>query len=274
LPRTILTKCHIALDGCSISRPDGLDDAVEIVVADVRLRSFPARLSPGLGICLKIGPSHLPSADGRPTPIPADAVIVRPPGCVWSSPALLSGFVAIDIDPCILPAEGRYGPMAALSPHTLPSVPRLVAALANAESKLHREQAIAEMLEALFRIGWARSAEVSEPVPTRAVRRARDYLLCNFESNPSLSEVARQAGANKFVLTRAFRQAFGIAPHQFLVQLRLQRARSLLAAGAAIPEAAAHSGFADQSHLGRHFKRHLGVTPAVYSQQVSRSLAR
>ncbi len=63
--------------------------------------------------------------------------------------------------------------------------------------------------------------------------------------------------------------AFGLAPHAYLVQLRLARARRLLADGLSPAETAAALGFADQSHLGRWFRRAYGLTPAAYRARCS-----
>ena len=65
-------------------------------------------------------------------------------------------------------------------------------------------------------------------------------------------------------ISRAFRAAYGTSPHAYLIQLRLLRARRLLAAGMRPALAAAECGFADQSHLGRRFRRAYGLTPAAY----------
>lgn len=71
-------------------------------------------------------------------------------------------------------------------------------------------------------------------------------------------------GVDRFRLTRAFKAAFGLPPHAYLVQLRLSMARRLLARGAQPAEVASDLGFADQSHLGRWFLRAYGLTPAAY----------
>jgi AraC-like DNA-binding protein len=77
--------------------------------------------------------------------------------------------------------------------------------------------------------------------------------------------LARAAGAaDRFQLARAFRAAYGAAPHAYLVQIRLLRARRLLAAGEQPATVAASCGFADQSHLGRWFRRAYGMTPGAY----------
>jgi AraC family transcriptional regulator len=80
----------------------------------------------------------------------------------------------------------------------------------------------------------------------------------------SLADIAGAAHLSPYHLTRVFKKATGISPHQYLVQVRVNSARSLLTAGAgdrSLAEIAAAVGFADQSHLTRHFKRMLGITP-------------
>jgi AraC-like DNA-binding protein len=84
-----------------------------------------------------------------------------------------------------------------------------------------------------------------------------------------LDDLARVTGVDRFRLSRAFKAAFGLAPHAYLIQLRLARARRLLAAGQSPVEVAATLGFADQSHLGRWFQRAYRMTPAVYRKRCS-----
>jgi AraC-like DNA-binding protein len=57
-------------------------------------------------------------------------------------------------------------------------------------------------------------------------------------------------------------------PHAFQTQLRVARARKLLREGASPASAALEVGFTDQSHLNRHFKRVLGITPAFFRKNV------
>jgi AraC-like DNA-binding protein len=99
----------------------------------------------------------------------------------------------------------------------------------------------------------------------RLARRVRDRLRDDPAADPGADALAREAGAaDRFQLARAFRAAYGTSPHAYLIQLRLLRARRLLAGGMPPALAAAESGFADQSHLGRRFRRAYGLTPAAY----------
>ncbi len=86
-----------------------------------------------------------------------------------------------------------------------------------------------------------------------------------------LDELARQVDCTSYHLIRFFKKAVGLTPHAYLIQLRLEKARSLLRRGVSVVDASFSSGFTDQSHLTRHFKQKFGVTPGNYKQQVLNS---
>jgi AraC-like DNA-binding protein len=98
----------------------------------------------------------------------------------------------------------------------------------------------------------------------QAVARARDYLESHYADNPSLQQLAAAAYLSPFHLIRVFQYELGLSPHAYLTQVRVRHARSLLAQGQPIVSVANATGFSDQSHLTRHFKRILGVTPGQY----------
>ena len=77
---------------------------------------------------------------------------------------------------------------------------------------------------------------------------------------PSVGPGDERAGLERAV----FRARFGFTPHAYLTQVRVARARELLAAGAPIARVAFAVGFADQSHLTNRFKQWVGVTPAEF----------
>jgi len=98
----------------------------------------------------------------------------------------------------------------------------------------------------------------------RAVADALAFMHENYARELSLSDIAAAAHLSPFHLARLFKQSLGVSPHQYLIQLRVNSARWLLSAGSgerSLAELANAVGFADQSHLTRHFKRVLGVTP-------------
>jgi AraC-like DNA-binding protein len=96
-------------------------------------------------------------------------------------------------------------------------------------------------------------------------RRAMEYLQAQYATAFGLDDLAQAVGAaDRFQLHRAFQRRFGTAPHACLVEIRLEKARALLRSEVPPAQVAADSGFADQSHLGRWFRRAYGLTPAAY----------
>jgi AraC-like DNA-binding protein len=115
-----------------------------------------------------------------------------------------------------------------------------------------------------WRLLWAQ-----DPRLPRVANRARDYLHAHLADDIGLDTLAAITGTDRFRLSRAFKAAFGMAPHAYLIQLRLSRARHLLAQGNTPAQVAAALGFADQSHLGRWFMRGYRMTPALYRKRCS-----
>jgi AraC-like DNA-binding protein len=98
------------------------------------------------------------------------------------------------------------------------------------------------------------------------VNVVRQYLERHYRKNVSLDELATLAGLSAYHLIRVFRAEVGLPPHVYLEQVRINRARDFLRGGAAIADVAFLTGFTDQSHFSRHFKRMTGVTPGQYQQ--------
>jgi AraC-like DNA-binding protein len=76
------------------------------------------------------------------------------------------------------------------------------------------------------------------------------------------------AGLSRYALARHFRACLGTSPYRYLVMRRLVRARSLIRCGTTLVDAAAACGFADQSHMTRHFKKAYGMSPGRWATRV------
>jgi AraC-like DNA-binding protein/mannose-6-phosphate isomerase-like protein (cupin superfamily) len=100
------------------------------------------------------------------------------------------------------------------------------------------------------------------------VRVAKEVIHSRYADSDmtSLDSLAATVGVTSFHLVRTFTRSIGMSPHQYLLQVRVERARALLASGAPPSLAAARVGFADQSHLSAHFKRYVGTTPGHYQR--------
>jgi len=99
-------------------------------------------------------------------------------------------------------------------------------------------------------------------------RRLRELLDARIVEGVALEEAAALLHAHPAHLVRAFSTAYGIAPHQYLNSRRVDRARRLLLEGRRPGEVATATGFFDQSHLTRHFRKLVGVTPGRYAKSV------
>ena len=112
----------------------------------------------------------------------------------------------------------------------------------------------------------ARERYVAGPVANDhyAVEVARRDLEQHFDEPITLADLAQTAKISPFYLNHLFQQAVGIPPYEYLVKIRLKHAQTLLLAGETIIGAAYRTGFADQSHFTRFFKRHLGLTPGEF----------
>ncbi|WP_456292592.1 AraC family ligand binding domain-containing protein [Pseudomonas sp. AK106] len=159
---------------------------------------------------------------------------------------------------------------------TLAEDPRLAIATADAFEAMHhdelrivRQTALDHLLANLTsHLRWRTLVDPDPRLPLVA-QRARDYLHSHLQQDIGLDDLAQVTGVDRFRLSRAFKAAFGLAPHAYLIQLRLTRARRLLARGEAPVSVAAALGFADQSHLGRWFQRAYRMTPADYRRRCS-----
>ena len=105
-----------------------------------------------------------------------------------------------------------------------------------------------------------------------AVRRVREYLVEVHASSVSLEDLAKMANLSPYHLHRVFTREVGMPPHAFQTQVRISRARILLREGKPLHAVAAETGFSDQSHFTREFKRYVGLTPGAYRSRAPASL--
>ena len=102
------------------------------------------------------------------------------------------------------------------------------------------------------------------------ISRAQELLSEQLHQPLTLDHLGAELGLSKFHLLRAFQKETGLTPREWAMQLRTRRAKGLLRNGMAASDVAHHLGFADHSHLNRHFRSAYGITPGLYQSAVKR----
>jgi AraC-like DNA-binding protein len=127
---------------------------------------------------------------------------------------------------------------------------------------LAAEDALLDALSTLLVRYACTRAETLRPLandPRVETMKAR--LAADVAAPMRVADLAEAVGLSPFHATRLFTQTTGLPPHAWRTQVRLQRALGPLRAGVSVADVAAASGFTDQSHFTRHFRRMFGVPP-------------
>lgn len=97
-------------------------------------------------------------------------------------------------------------------------------------------------------------------------RLAKEMIASNLGNDLSVERIAQECSLSRSHFSRAFKQATGVAPHTWLLQMRVEKAKELLMArpGLSLVNIAQTCGFSDQPHLTRVFTRLVGVTPSAW----------
>jgi AraC-like DNA-binding protein len=139
--------------------------------------------------------------------------------------------------------------------------------------ELHRDQIILDLAEALSAADPSITRRKVSARHWHAVDTVRDFLDANVGAPVASAELERIAGLSRYAVARHFRACLGTSPYRYLIMRRLDRARSLIRRGERLADAAAACGFADQSHMSRHFKRAYGLSPGRWAAVCAQGLA-
>jgi AraC family transcriptional regulator len=112
---------------------------------------------------------------------------------------------------------------------------------------------------------WLPSRPMGGGLPFQKLNRILDYINDHLDREVSLAELATTIDLSSYHFTRLFKQSMGIAPHQYLIERRIDAAKRLLATThLSIADIAYQVGFSSQSHLTTLFRKRVGMTPAAY----------
>lgn len=215
---------------------------------------------------------------GREDPLTDGSVAVWEPGethcttCV-AKPA---DFRVLDVEPSLL-AEAAHALGRDATPH-FAAAPRardpnlfrllndLCCSIETGAPPLEQQERFTTTVAAVLRRTGDTAAASADSGCSASIARAKDYLREHYSEPVTLAELADASGMSRFHLVHAFTRQVGLAPHAYLIHVRVGRAGGLLRRGVPATEVAACMGFADQSHFARHFKQVMHVTPGAYAR--------
>ena len=138
--------------------------------------------------------------------------------------------------------------------------------LDGADDALEAESRLAFVVERIRRhLRGGRPTTTAGPAATSP----SGYAPCSTPASPrntTLADAAQQLAATPTHLVRSFTRTYGVAPHAYVLGRRIALARERLLDGQPAADVAAGVGFYDQAHFTRHFRRHVGTTPARYAR--------
>ncbi|MFN2746416.1 MULTISPECIES: AraC family ligand binding domain-containing protein [Bacillus] len=132
------------------------------------------------------------------------------------------------------------------------------------EKALKKEELFLHLLEELIRTCSDVAFLENAPEPSDQVKAVCDYLEAHYTENITLDDLSRLTGWSKYHLLRSFTKQKGISPYSYLETVRINHAKKLLEQGVKPIETAFQTGFSDQSHMTKFFKRQVGLTPKQY----------
>ena len=100
-----------------------------------------------------------------------------------------------------------------------------------------------------------------------AIQRAMKLIQARYPEHLSLDAIIAESGLPRYRFLRLFKRETGLSPHEFLIRCRIEKAKECLSQGKPLIETAIETGFFDQSHFYRHFKRVTGQSPSSYRKR-------
>ncbi|MDB4966387.1 MAG: AraC family transcriptional regulator [Myxococcales bacterium] len=215
-------------------------------------------------------------------PLRAGEVLLRAPGqvsVVMHHAAPETRCRVLLIEPELFASGGaqgrpltRFGSLVTGAPAITGGVAATWEAVTAQREAIEQQARLSALLSAVIEL--TATAPPQPQILSPAVARTREALHDRFADEVPLEQLAEIAGMSKCHLVHLFHKEVGLPPHAYQIQLRVARARQLVAAGVPLAEVATMTGFADQSHLTRLFKRVVGIPPGQYAALLAAQAAR
>nr|WP_305119391.1 AraC family transcriptional regulator [Stutzerimonas decontaminans] len=164
-----------------------------------------------------------------------------------------------------------YAPIQSLDQTLFNGLTQLYATLLDQQADtLHKQSAAVEYFTLLQQtLAPAPTQPYAEPL--QQLSRAAEYIAEHCTEALRLEDICQAAELSPSYLIRTFKQHYGMTPHAYLLNRRIQRSQHWLRQGLDLAEVALAAGFADQAHFQRTFKRQLAATPGQYRDRAARN---
>jgi len=159
------------------------------------------------------------------------------------------------------------GPVLLESAALFGSLVELASLLVSEALPLEKTEQLTQFASDLFTRTCDRAVTSSHTEPSGIIEEVKSYLEQRAELNLTLEELSATFRCNSYHLLRTFKKSVGLPPHAFMLNARIERAKRLLLDGLSLATVAAETGFADQSHLHKTFRRIVAATPRQYQQR-------
>lgn len=144
---------------------------------------------------------------------------------------------------------------------------RFYQSLAVPSTLLEQQTRLSTLLRHLLTCSGRPPHVADSRVSRRDIERAREYLEEHLAEPVGLEDLSKVAGLSRFHLSRIFANTYGLSPHAYQNQLRLRAIRERLRVGSRLDSIDA--GFFDQSHMIRHFRDSMGMTPGEFASPLA-----
>jgi AraC-like DNA-binding protein len=133
---------------------------------------------------------------------------------------------------------------------------------------LEKEAALHEFMETFFERNTSDTvSNNTQDIPLLDhLESAKEYIKQNVRENITVAELAKKASLSEYHFMRVFKHYTGMSPHAYLINQKINLAQKLLLSGAPIIDVALELGFVDQSHLNRHFRPIVTMSPGEFIQ--------
>lgn len=181
------------------------------------------------------------------------------------NPAVLSERLIEDLD-----EEKLREPRICVDDPRVMALARLIAAECegpDTRHDLYGDSLTLALIIDVLKLGRRAAGGKRTPLTPRQLRRVTDYIAANCTRSIRLQELAELVELSQSYFSHAFKASTGMPPHQWQMNARIRRVQELLLKGdVPLTEIAAETGFSDQAHFTRTFRRLVGETPAAWQK--------